>query len=277
MQGPSPTLRQVLAAELPRLYVVAYHMCGTRSEAFERLRELTAEASKGSEAVLAAARPGDALLSMLAHNIEESLGRKAEKTFQILNDILRDDITHPIDINTPGIDGDFDRIHPLLWELKRTCLTSVLACLPPGVRISFILTDLLGYNPAASAQLLGINESAYRVRLTRARKRLDSHLAPLCQHVDRQNPCNCEGRLGVALAKEFIPFPPHTDDIPHAPHDSGPESHEMGALYRGLPRITLTETQRDELLSCCPDDAAEHPLEQHQGPCLLYTSPSPRD
>ena len=142
----------------------------------------------------------------------------------------------------------------------------MLACLPPGVRISFILTDLLGYNPAASAQLLGINESAYRVRLTRARKRLDNYLAPLCQHVDRQNPCNCEGRLGVALAKEFITFPPHTDDIPHAPHDSGPESHEMGALYRGLPRITLTETQRDELLSCCPDDAAEHPLEQHQGP-----------
>ncbi|MBA3549011.1 MAG: hypothetical protein H0T76_21215 [Nannocystis sp.] len=267
MQGPSPTLRQVLAAELPRLYVVAYHMSGTRSEAFERLRELAAEASKDrGEAVLTDPRPADALLSMLARNIEESLGRKAEKTFQILNDILRDDITHPIDLNTPGIDGDFNRIHPLLWELKRTCLTSVLACLPPGVRISFILTDLLGYSPAASALLLGINESAYRVRLTRARKRLDSHLAPLCQHVDRQNPCNCEGRLGVALAKEFITFPPHTDDIPHAPHDSGPESHEMGALYRGLPRITLTETQRDELLSRCPEDPVELLLEERHGP-----------
>jgi hypothetical protein len=28
----------------------------------------------------------------------------------------------------------------------------------------------------------------------------------------------------------------------------------MGALYRGLPRITLTETQRETLLSSCPDD-----------------------
>jgi len=267
MQGPAPTLRHVLAAELPRLYMVAFHMSGTRSEAFERLRELTAEASQaGGQAVLAAPRPGDALLSLLARVIEDSLGRKAEKTFQILNDILRDDITHPIDINTPGIDGDFERVHPLLWELKRTCLTAVLACLPPGVRISFILTDLLGYSPAAGGQLLGINESAYRVRLTRARKRLDSHLAPLCQHVDRQNPCNCEGRLGVALAKEFITFPPHTDDIPHAPHDSGPESHEMGALYRGLPRITLTAAQRDELLDRCPDDGPEIVIEDREGP-----------
>ena len=189
-----------IAAELPRLYTVAFHMSGTRNDAFERLRELAGLPLAPS--VLTAPEPGQALLGLLARHIEEFLGRKAEKSFHILDDILRDDITHPIDINTRGIDGDFDRVHPLLWELKRTCLTSVLGCLPPGVRISFILTDLLGFGPAASAALLGINESAYRVRLTRARKRLDSHLAPLCQHVDRQNPCNCEGRLGVALAAE---------------------------------------------------------------------------
>ena len=251
MQGPSPTLRQVFAAELPRLYTVAFHMGGTRPEAFERLRELVGLPQ--AAAVTQAPRPGDALLGVLARHMEELLGRKAEKTFRILDDILRDDITHPIDINTRGIDGDFGRVHPLLWELKRTCLTSVLGCLPPGVRISFILTDLLGHTPAVSAELLGINESAFRVRLTRARKRLDNYLAPLCQFVDKANPCNCEGRLGVALAKEFIGFPPHTDDIPHAPHDSGPEFHDMGALYRALPAIALTEEQRSTLLAACHD------------------------
>lgn len=249
MQALLPTLRQVYAAELPRLYTVAFHMSGTRNDAYERLCELAGLPL--APTVLGTKNPGHALLGLLARHIEEFLGRKAEKSFQILDDILRDDITHPIDINTRGIDGDFNRVHPLLWELKRTCLTSVLGCLPPGVRISFILTDLLGFGPGASAELLGINESAYRVRLTRARKRLDNYLAPLCQHVDRQNPCNCEGRLGVALAKEFISFPPHTDDIPHAPYDAGPEYHEMGALYRALPPITLTEAQRDELLARC--------------------------
>jgi len=263
MQGPSPTLRQVFAAELPRLYTVAFHMGGTRSEAFERLSELVALPQ--AFAVTQAPRPGDALLGVLARYIEDQLGRKSERSLQILDDILRDDITHPIDINTRGIDGDFGRVHPLLWELKRTCLTSVLACLPPGLRISFILTDLLGYSPAGSAELLGINESAFRVRLTRARKRLDNYLAPLCQFVDKANPCNCEGRLGVALAKDFISFPPHTDDIPHAPHDSGPEFHEMGPLYRALPTITITQEQRSQLLAVCPEapqapEEVEHPM-----------------
>ncbi len=251
MQGPPLTLRQVYAAELPRLYTVAFHMSGTRNDGLERLRELAG--LPAASAAIQSERPGDALLGLLARHIEEFLGRKAEKSFQILDDILRDDITHPIDVDTPGIDGDYDRVHPLLWELKRTCLTSVLGCLPPGVRISFILTDLLGYGPAASAALLGINESAYRVRLTRARKRLDNYLAPLCQHVDRQNPCNCEGRLGVALGKEFISFPPHTDDIPRPRYDAGPEYHEMGALYRALPPVALTAAQRSELLALCSD------------------------
>ncbi len=258
MNAPSPSLRQVFAAELPRLYTVAYHMAGTRTDALNHLRDLARLPIAAT--ATAAPRPGEALLLLLVRHLEELLGRKAERSLRILDDILRDDITHPIDLNTRGIDGDYGRVQPLLWELKRTCLTSVLGCLPPGVRISFILTDLLGYTPAAAADFLGINESAYRVRLTRARKRLDNYLAPLCQFVDKANACNCEGRLGVALAKEFITFPPHTEDIPSTPHDAGPEYHEMGALYRALPAIALTQDQREALLASCPIEVDHLPL-----------------
>ena len=101
------------------------------------------------------------------------------------------------------------------------------------------------------------------MRLTRARKRLDNYLAPLCQFVDKANPCNCEGRLGVALAKEFISFPRTPNDIPHAPHDSGPEFHDMGALYRALPAIALTEEQREKLLATCPEASPPEDLEEH--------------
>ena len=257
MHGPSPSLRQIFAAELPRLFTVAYHATGSRAEAHQRMCVLVRLAAAAD--IPAAPRPAEALLILLIRNLEELLGRKAEKSLQILDDILRDDITHPIDLNTPGIDGDFDRLHPLLWELKRTCLTSVLACLPPGVRISFILTDLLGYSPAASAEMLAINESAYRVRLTRARKRLDNYLAPMCQYVDNANPCNCEGRLGAALNKGFIAYPPHTEDVPVTTHDDCPEYHEMGALYRALPVISLSIAQREQLLDAC--SSAAEPLE----------------
>ncbi len=258
MPRPSASLRQVVADELPYLYAVAYQMSGTRPEALERVREVMLEVGRtGGVTILAATNPGDALLSQLARHLEEILGRKAEQSFQILDDILRDDITQPIDLNVEGIDGDPRRVHPLLWELKRTCLTSVLGCLPPGVRISFILTDLLGYSPSASAELLGINESAYRVRLTRARKRLENYLTPRCQHIDAQNPCNCEGRLSVALDKGFIGFPPNLDDIPHTPHVTDVEHREMGSLYRSLPRIALTAAERDLLLDLCTPPVAE--------------------
>ena len=65
-----------------------------------------------------------------------------------------------------------ERLNGMLWQLKRKCLVATLGCLPPGVRISFVLTDLLGYGPSEAAALLEIKESAYRVRLTRARKRI---------------------------------------------------------------------------------------------------------
>lgn len=271
MSRPSHNLRQAVADELPYLYAVAYQMSGTRSEAFERVREVMIEVARtGGAATLAANKPGDALLSQLARHLEAILGRKAESSFQILDDVLRDDITQPIDLNVEGIDGDPRRVHPLLWELKRTCLTSVLGCLPPGVRISFILTDLLGYSPSASAELLGINESAYRVRLTRARKRLENYLTPRCQHIDGANPCNCEGRLSVALDKGFISFPPHLDDIPHTPHVSEVEHREMGSLYRSLPRIALTPAEQTELLDLAtaepePETEAAHALETAAG------------
>lgn len=263
MQAPPATFRELVVSELPRLHAVAYQMTGTRNEAYERLREVLGEAARDDgSAVMSAARPRDALLSRMARHLEDLLGRKAEKSFQILEDLLRDDITQPIDLNVKGIDGDPKRVHPLLWELKRTCLTSVLGCLPPGVRISFLLTDLLGYGPSAAAELLGINESAYRVRLTRARKRLENYLAPRCQHMDHQNPCNCEGRLGVALEKKFIAFPSHTGDIPHEPPVSEVEHREMGALYRALPKISLTEEQLEELLALCSPAAPEQAPEE---------------
>lgn len=262
MSSVTPPFRELLKAELPRLYAFAYVMSGTRDEATARVTEVVRESARdGGAVVLAAPKPGDALLGLLARQLEDHLGRKAEQSFVILDNLLRSELTRPIDLDTPGIDGDLERVHPLLWELKRTCLTSVLGCLPPAVRLSFIVTDLLGYPPPAAAELLGIKESAFRVRLTRARKRLEDYLTPRCYHIDRQNPCNCEGRLGIALEAGFLRFPPHTADIPVEPYDAGPEHREVGGLYRSLPRIQLTPAQLELLLAAAEAQAPQAPPE----------------
>lgn len=249
MSRPPDELPDLVRAELPRLYAFAYVMCGARDEAFAHVRDALRGLAGDAEAILAADKPGDALLGRVARAIEEALGRKADKSFQILDDLLRFDETQPINPEMSPIDGDLSRVPVLLWELKRTCLAWVLRCLPPGVRVSFVVTDLLGYPPARAAELLGIKESAFRVRLTRARRRIEDYLAPRCCHVDRHNHCYCEGRLTLALETGFVKLPPHTADVPAAAYDDEPEHRDIAELYRSLPPVAPLPEQIEELVA----------------------------
>ncbi|EDM74373.1 RNA polymerase sigma subunit [Plesiocystis pacifica SIR-1] len=249
MSSPQ-NVRELLSAELPKLYAFAYQMCGSRKDAARFVEELCAHVARLDETkLLNDGDPGRALLGMMARNMEESLGRRSEHTFESLDNILRSDITRPIDLNSQGMSDDPTQIHVMMWELKRTCLTSVLGCLPPGVRLSFVLTDLAGLSPAEAAEMLGIKESAYRVRLTRARKRIEDYLAPRCFHVDRENPCTCSGRLMIALDAGFVKPPARSDDIPHEPHDAKGSQRDVGSLYRGLPRVKQPDVEIERLIS----------------------------
>ena len=244
------TVRELLTVELPKLYAFAYQMSGSRRDAARFLEELTQQVAKlDDQKLLNDGDPGRTLLGMVARTMEESLGRRSEHTFESLDNILRSDITRPIDLNAVGMDSNPTKVHLMLWELKRTCLTSVLGCLPPGVRLSFVLTDLVGLSPSEAAEMLGIKESAYRVRLTRARKRIEDYLAPRCYHVDRENPCTCTGRLMIAFDAGFVKPPTSTRDIPHEPHDSGGPQRDVGSLYRGLPEVKLGEGELEKLLT----------------------------
>lgn len=244
----SPTdLASLVRAAIPRLYAFAYMMVGGRDDAFVHVRE----AIRGIDpaAMLAAPNPDDWLLGRLARGIEESLGRKADQSFVILDNLLREDETREIDPHQSPIDGDLSRVHVLLWELKRACLASVLGCLPPGVRISFVVTDLFGFPPGPAAELLGIRESAFRVRLTRARRRLEDYLAPRCGHIDRHNPCYCEGRLTQALEADFVKLPPHRVDVPAAAYNDEPEHRDIAELYRTLPPVRMAPEQHEALVA----------------------------
>jgi hypothetical protein len=63
---------------------------------------------------------------------------------------------------------------------------------------------ILKVSESHAAQTLDISASAYRVRLSRGKKKIADYLAPRCEHVDPRNPCRCPARIGVALSKGFI-------------------------------------------------------------------------
>lgn len=253
MNASPQSLKDLIRLELPRLYAFSYQMNGSRMEAERFLADLCASLPTLNESkILSDEKPFEALLGVLARQVEEALGRRSDQSFDSLDNILRTDLTRPIDLNRAGFAEDPGRVHVMLWQLKRTCLTSVMGCLPPGVRLSFVLTDLWGINPTRAAELLEIKESAYRVRLTRARKRIEDYLAPRCAHVDRQNPCTCIGRLMIAMDAGFVQPPPHNFDTPHDPYDADGPRRDVGSLFRALPAVQLSELDAERILSACP-------------------------
>ncbi len=140
------------------------------------------------------------LLSLANQLLDERLPRQPEVNFDILDDTLRNEATRT-DVVRSLSDPQRDF---LLWELKQGCMTSVINCLPPGERAAFVVCHILKLADDAAAKSLGITESAYKVRLSRARKKVGDYLAPRCEHVNPMNPCRCPARVGTALHKGFI-------------------------------------------------------------------------
>jgi RNA polymerase sigma-70 factor (ECF subfamily) len=140
------------------------------------------------------------LLGLANRLLEERLPRQPEVNFDILDDVLRNEATRT-DVVRSLSDPQRDF---LLWELKQGCMTSVINCLPPGERAAFVVCHVLKLPDGDAATSLGITESAYKVRLSRARKKIGDYLAPRCEHVNPMNPCRCAARVGTALNKGFI-------------------------------------------------------------------------
>ena len=139
------------------------------------------------------------LLRIASHLTEKKAGGQ-DVSFEMLDEVLRSEATRTETVaSLSEPEKNF-----LLWELKQGCMTAVINCLPPGERVAFVLSVIIGISENGGAQTLGITPSAYKVRLSRARKKVADYLAPRCEHVDPANPCRCPSRLGIALAKGFV-------------------------------------------------------------------------
>lgn len=184
------------------------------------------------------------LLGLANQMLEERLPRQPEVNFDILDDTLRNEATRT-DVVRSLSDPQRDF---LLWELKQGCMTAVINCLPPGERAAFVVCHVLKLPDDAAAKSLGITESAYKVRLSRARKKIGDYLAPRCEHVNPMNPCRCPARVGTALHKGFIrAMPPSGGEVslrkpvdPYGRYGTGPNNEDMpmrdiAAIYGNLP------------------------------------------
>ena len=197
--------KSVIAQHLQRVYNFCFRMTLDHTRAASACEEVFLRAYVG-EAPEEPEKLEVWLIHIANHVLEQRLPRTPEVDFDLLDETLRSEATRNDEVQSlTNPQRNF-----MLWELKQGCMTSVVGCLPAGERVAFVLSAVLGYADEAAAAVLGISTSAFKVRLSRARKKVSDYLAPRCEHVNPQNPCRCPSRLGVAMQNGFVPAPPNT-------------------------------------------------------------------
>jgi RNA polymerase sigma-70 factor (ECF subfamily) len=235
------------------LYHFGFRMCLDSSRASEVVEETLLRAYIGADKLPAEAdQQRTWLLHIASHVLEGKLSRTPEVSFDLLDETLRSEATRTDFVRSlTEPRRDF-----LLWELKQGCMTSVINCLSPGERSAFVLANIMKLGDEDAARVLGITKSAYKVRLSRAQKKVTDYLAPRCEHVDPLNPCRCPARVGVAVSKGFIRAQSEVSlrkpSVPFGRYGTGAETQDeplrdVVAIYGNLPEPEPPEELKQRL------------------------------
>jgi RNA polymerase sigma-70 factor (ECF subfamily) len=231
--------KALIDEHLAAVFNFGFRMCLDRGRASELVEEVFLRAYVGQDSLPDPSRIRAWLFHIANHLLDAKLDRQPEVSFEMLDDTLRSEATRTDVVRSlTEPRRDF-----LLWELKQGCMTSVVNCLSPGERAAFVLANIMSLGDDEAVEVLGITKSAYKVRLSRAQKKITDYLAPRCEHVDPMNPCRCPARVGVALAKGFIKQAGEVSLRPVVPfgrYGAGPDAgdeplRDVAAIYGNLP------------------------------------------
>ncbi|MCB0413676.1 MAG: RNA polymerase sigma factor [Bdellovibrionales bacterium] len=92
----------------------------------------------------------------------------------------------------------------MLEEVRVGCTTAMLNCLDRGLRIAYIIGEILEIESSEASEILDITPVAFRKRLQRARKSIESFTKRVCGIIDSNNQCRCQLRLCSALDSERV-------------------------------------------------------------------------
>lgn len=253
--------KQLIADHWKVLFNFAFRMTIDRDQARAIVEEAYLRAYVGQEKLPQnPAEIGSWLIHIAHHITEQKLPRSPEVSFDILDETLRNEATRT-DVVRSLSDPERDF---MLWEMKQGCMTAVINCLSPGERAAFVVSNVLKLSDDDAAAALAITQSAYKVRLSRARKKVSDYLAPRCEHVDPMNPCRCPARVGTAMKKGFIRARGEVNlrkpVEPFGRYGSGADTHdaplrEISAIYGNLPDPDPPDDLPEEL--CRAIDSGE--------------------
>ena len=134
----------------------------------------------------------------------------------------------------------------LYQQLKLMCSRAMLHCLDGDHRIAFVLGEIVGLSAPECAEILDIEQPAFRKRLQRARESLTAFLGRHCGIANEANPCRCHRRLDRALALGRV----RPDDLEiDRPHGDLPALRAHIKQITELKRVTAFYRDEPELVS----------------------------
>ena len=104
----------------------------------------------------------------------------------------------------------------LAEQVKTACTHAMLLCLDRDARLVFILGEVVQVSSPEAAFILDISADAYRQRLSRARKRMETFMCGNCGLMDAANACRCQNRIEYARekgGKRRLPFLAYAEQL----------------------------------------------------------------
>jgi len=174
--GDHQAFEELVRVTYADTYTLAYRLMGDEEDARDVVQESYLRAFKGLKRFRGDAQFTTWLYRITANSASTHLGRRARHR----HDELLDD--------TPVADLHPDHDPQMRTEgnATRDRLTDALRELPPRLRAVVVLRDVYDLPHEAIAAELGISESAAKVRLHRARKKLREHLFPMPGDAERE-------------------------------------------------------------------------------------------
>jgi RNA polymerase sigma factor (sigma-70 family) len=92
----------------------------------------------------------------------------------------------------------------LAEEVKVGCTQAMMLALGRDERIAYTLGEVFGLSSEDAAAILGIDQAAFRKRLSRARDALAAFMGKKCGLVTEESACRCARQIPVNLRHDFI-------------------------------------------------------------------------
>jgi RNA polymerase sigma-70 factor, ECF subfamily len=166
--GDQEAFAQLVRDTSAETYTLAYRLTGDEEDARDVAQESYLRAYRGLKRFRGDAQFSTWLYRITANCAASHLGRRTRRRTEAL----------PDELQVADVDPDRDPVARADATLLRDRLEVALADLPPKLRAVAVLRDVYDLPHEAIAAELGISESAAKVRLHRARRKLREAVLP---------------------------------------------------------------------------------------------------